>query len=204
MEKIRINLINPKHLNTVVSLLSRLHAHSLESYTHSLDVADKAVTIGIDLGLSQHDLSTLYTASLLHDIGKLTIDRDLLHKPNATEFEKNLIREQHIQGTIDILGRYFENEIVSLAGHHHERLNCSGYPENLNGRKLGLLDRILQVSDVASALLMNRSYQNAFKPEQVVEILNNLVRRGELDKLCVQELEKLYLLPQEDTKGLSS
>ena len=42
---------------------------------------------------------------------------------------------------------------------------------------------------------MNRSYKEAFSAEQVIEILDNLVRRGELDKTCVKEIERIFLDP---------
>ena len=132
---------------------------------------------------------------LLHDIGKINVDKDLLHKPNATPYERELIRTSHIEGTKTILSELFEPEIVRLASHHHERLNSSGYPEHLNAKKLDILDRILQVADVTSALAMNRCYQGAYAPEQAIEILDNLVRRGELDKKCVLEIERILLNP---------
>ena len=107
----------------------------------------------------------------------------------------------HIEGTKEILGEFFSPEIIKLAGHHHERLNCSGYPESLNATKLNTLDRILQVADVTSALTMNRSYQEASDPEVVMQILNNLVSRGELDKKCVQGIEELYIIPKIDQRA---
>jgi HD-GYP domain-containing protein (c-di-GMP phosphodiesterase class II) len=195
MEKIKINLIKEKYRHVVFELLFKLRTHSKESYKHSLDVAEKALALGIALGIKEDDLSKLYTASLLHDIGKIHIDETLLHKPNVTDYERELIRVGHIEGTRSILKEYFDEDLVRLASHHHERLNSSGYPEHLNATKLDILDRILQVSDVTSALAMNRSYQGAYAPDQVIAILDNLVRRGELDKKCVKEIEKIFLEP---------
>lgn len=195
METIDINLIPEKDLGIVVELLSKLKSHSPETYVHSVDVANKSLALANVFSISGDDLKKLYTASLLHDVGKLYIEESLLHKHNATDNEKDLIRFGHIVGTKAILCEHFDAEFVKLAAHHHERLNCSGYPEHLNAKKLDILDRILQVSDVTSALQMNRSYKEAFSAEQVIEILDNLVRRGELDKTCVKEIERLFLDP---------
>ena len=196
MEKIDINLIKPKDRIVVFDLLFNLKLHSEESYIHSIDVAKKSTSLARAMGISETDLDVLYTASLLHDIGKLYVDESLLHKPNATLYEKSLIQSGHIEGTKAILSEHFDESIVKLATHHHERLNSSGYPEHLNAKKLDILDRILQVADVTSALSMKRSYQDACSPDQIIEILENLVRRGELDKRCVQEMIKSFLEPQ--------
>ena len=198
MEKINVNFINDKHKKIVFELLYKLRAHSEESYIHSVDVAEKSLALAFALGINERAIETLYTASLLHDIGKINVDETLLHKPNVSDYERELIRFGHIEGTKAILSEYFDAEIVRLASHHHERLNSSGYPEHLNATKLDILDRILQVADVTSALAQNRCYQGAYEPQQVIEILENLVRRGELDKTCVKEIERIFLLPLKD------
>lgn len=195
MDTININLINNKNKKIVFELLLQLELHSEESYVHSLDVAQKSITLARAFGVSDSDLEKLYTASLLHDIGKLYVNEKILHKPNATTYERELIRFGHIEGTREILEKYFDEDIVKLASHHHERLNNSGYPEHLNAKKLGLLDRILQVADVTSALAMNRSYQEASSPDKIIKILDELVSRGELDKKCVKEMQRLILYP---------
>ena len=200
MEKININLIKERYRKLVFELLFKLRLHSEESYVHSLDVAEKSLALAVALGIDEAELSKLYTASLLHDIGKIHVDEALLHKPNVSAYERELIRFGHIEGTKAILSEYFDPELVRLASHHHERLNSSGYPEHLNATKLDILDRILQVADVTSALAMNRSYQGAYEPQQAIEILENLVRRGELDKKCVKEIERLFLIPLKEQR----
>lgn len=198
MNTIHVNLINNKYKKIIFDLLLQLELHSEESFVHSIDVAQKSILLARSFGVSGSDLENLYTAALLHDIGKLYVNEKILHKPNATNYERELIRLGHIEGTREILEKYFDEDIVKLASHHHERLNNSGYPEHLNAKKLSLLDRILQVADVTSALAMNRSYQQASSPEKIIEILDNLVSRGELDKKCVKEMQKLFLFPMQE------
>ena len=193
MEKIKTHLIDEKHRETVFELLLVLRAHSEESYKHSVDAANKALSIATAMCIKQDDLKRLYTAGLLHDIGKVCIERSLLHKKDATPEETEAIRVGHIEGTKKILSDCFDDDFVQLAVHHHERLNCSGYPEHLKATSLGLLDRILQVADVTSALVMCRSYKEAYEVDKVISILDNLVKRGELDKRCVRESEKILL-----------
>lgn len=191
MEKIKTSLINKKYREVVFELLSMLRSHSEESYIHSVDVANKSHALAIVFNIGGEELERLYTASLLHDIGKLCVEKKILHNQNATIEERDTIRFEHIEGTKNILSEYFDDDFVRLAVHHHERLNCSGYPEHLNAKKLDILDRILQVADVTSALEMPRCYKDAYDEKQVTDILDNLVKKGELDKRCVKEIEKI-------------
>lgn len=193
MEKIHFKLIKEKHRALVFDLMLKLKKHSRESFVHSVDVAKKSIMLADSLGVKESDRQTLYTASLLHDIGKLCIDRSILHKTNVTDEEKEYIRLGHIEATKSILSHHFDEDVVNLATHHHERLNRSGYPEHLNGREMSLLDKILQVADVTSALSLNRSYQDARAPKEVIAILEELSSKHELDRKCVQEISKICL-----------
>ena len=193
MEEIHLNLINEKYRDLVMGLLEHLKNHSEETYLHSIDVAEKTLALATVLKVKKSDLETLYTASLLHDIGKLWINKKILHKSDASEDEVNYIKLDHIEGTTAILSNFFPIDIINLASHHHERLNNSGYPEQIGKENLNLLDRILQVADVTSALEQNRSYQQASSNEQILEILNKLAAKGELDPKCVEEIEKIVL-----------
>lgn len=201
MENIKTNLIDESYREVVLELLLVLRAHSEESYKHSVDVANKAFSIATAMCIKQDDLKELYTAGLLHDIGKICVERSLLHKKDATAEERELIRVGHIEGTKKILSECFDDDFVRLAVHHHERLNCSGYPEHLNAKSLDTLDRILQVADVSSALEMSRSYKEAYDADRVVSILDNLVSKGELDKRCVRESERIFFKPKGDDSG---
>ena len=201
MEKIKTHLIDKKHREVVLEMLLMLRAHSEESYVHSVDVANKAFSMAISMCINQEDLQKLYTAGLLHDIGKICVARNLLHKKDATSEEQEIIRVGHIEGTRKILGDCFDDDFVRLAIHHHERLNCSGYPEHLNAKSLDVLDRILQVADVSSALEMSRSYKEAYDSKRVVSILDSLVKKGELDKRCVKESERIFYNLESDGSG---
>ena len=190
MDNIKFSLIKEEYREMVFRWLSRLKLHSKETYDHSIDVAEKSLVLAKRLGVKVDEFEKLYTASLMHDIGKLYIDSEILHKRDATENEIQLIRTVHVEGTRTILSKYFDSDIVNLATHHHERLDSSGYPRHLGGKNLNSLDRILQVADVTSALEMNRSYKKAYTPERTIAVLDRLAKNGELDRKCVNEIER--------------
>lgn len=201
MERININLINEQYRPIVFELMFQLKNHSQESFEHSIDVAEKALLIAKAFGVAPSEHELIYTASLLHDIGKLHVDPELLHHPNATHEELEIIRTTHIEGSKTILSNLFDENIIKLATHHHERLNRSGYPEHLKAKQISLFDRILQVADVTSALSLPRSYQEAKSPEVVVAILEKLAETHELDISCVKKMKDILLNQNKNESG---
>ena len=124
MERIDRKLIDEKYREITFELLSVLQEHSIESYIHSLDVAEKSCAIAKALKVGGDDLKNLYTASLLHDIGKIFVSESLLHKHNATDEERKIIQNVHINGTKQILDEYFDEAIVNIAFNHILLASC--------------------------------------------------------------------------------
>lgn len=171
-------------------MLSKLKAYSPETYNHSIDVAKYSLIIGKQAGLSQEELTKLYTASTLHDVGKLVIDQDLLAEKFTSREQKRIIQLGHIYGTKMLLEGKIDDDIFNIAYHHHERLNGTGYPQGLQADDLSDMDRILQVADVTSALTMKRSYKDAYDKELTNQILDSTIEHGELDPRYVAIAEK--------------
>lgn len=191
MEQIELayQYIATKNIDIVYSLLGKLKIKSPVTFSHSLEVAKFSLAVGQKVGLSNEDLTNLYTAALLHDIGKLGVEKDILHGSNLTEEEIDSIRYCHIQKTFEILkSKNLDEEIINIAYHHHERINGSGYPNHLKGDELSDLDRILQVADVTSAISMGRGYQVGLNTEKTEERLNELVTANLLDNKYVSAM----------------
>lgn len=183
---INLNFIHKANKHKVKTLVDIIRVHSRETYKHSQDVANISLAIGQALKLPIEQLADLYTAGLLHDIGKLSIRKEILHKKDCSEEEIEYIKESHIQSTKAILTGYFDSKIVDLCCHHHERLNGSGYPQKLAGSSISLGDRILHIADTISAMSLKRSYVDVpFSDDQIVEKLKALVTKGELDGALV-------------------
>ena len=165
---------------------------SEQTVIHTLTMAYIAKFIGRKLGLSENELQDLYIASKLHDLGKIYVPTEILEKPaKLTEAEYEIIK-LHPERTRRIIADLFPENIVLLAYRHHERLDGSGYPNHLKEEDLTLSERIIQVADVASALIYRRSYKNALDKEIVVKILNEEKLAHKLDALVIDTFINNY------------
>ncbi|MHB1285552.1 MAG: HD-GYP domain-containing protein [Leptospirales bacterium] len=139
--------------------MEMLDSWTFEKRSHSYRVARLALMIGEQMNLSERELFVLGVGSLLHDIGKMRIPRDILLKPGKlTESEWEVMR-RHPEFGLQILDRFpslqFAKEIV---GQHQERWDGSGYPEGLVGKEIVLGARIFAVADSYDAMTNQRSY----------------------------------------------
>lgn len=197
---INLKYIKKSDQDKVVILLNKLKEHSIETYKHCLDVAETSVSIGRFVGFNMEQLQVLYTAGCLHDIGKLAVSTQLLHKKGCSIEEIDYIRYTHIDFTYLILKDQFDKTIVNTCYHHHERLNGKGYPQGLKVSKLSEYDRIIQVADVVSALVLERSYRTRkYNVKETQVILDRLVRNKELDSFYV-DIAKIAVLNKSNTQ----
>jgi putative nucleotidyltransferase with HDIG domain len=145
------------------------------TYVHSKYVAQYAVKLGEMLKLSDNKLRALYTAGLLHDIGKILIPGSILRKPIAlTEQEHKLLR-QHVVYGLKILETCNLGSIeIDAIKNHHERWDGFGYPFSISSRNTSVESRILQVADVFSAMTIKRIYRERLTiDEALAEIRKN-------------------------------
>lgn len=143
------------------------------TYIHCLNVAVLSVIVGIACNLNYDQLVLLSEAALLHDIGKLSINKEILNKKEPlTEGEMQLLRT-HSQKGHDVLK---ENRSVSAVVKeavlsHHENEDGSGYPRSLVSSQIPPFAKIIHVCDVYDALVSNRIYRKAMNPADALEYL---------------------------------
>jgi HD-GYP domain-containing protein (c-di-GMP phosphodiesterase class II) len=109
-------------------------------------------------------------ASMIHDIGKISIPSEILSKPSKlTNLEFDLIKT-HSQSGYDILKDIeFPWPLADFVLQHHERMNGSGYPRNLKGDEIFLEALIMAVADVVEAMASYRPYRPALGIELALE-----------------------------------
>jgi len=125
------------------------------------------------------DVDLLLQSCQLHDVGKISIDDNILKKSGKlTEEEFNEMKKhasfgEQIIEKIETLAKEsdFLDYAKIFAASHHERWDGSGYPRGLKGSKIPLLGRIMAIADVYDALVSERPYKEAFSHEEAVRII---------------------------------
>lgn len=187
-----------EQLRSLVRIFSYVvDAKSPFTKAHSDGVARLARLLGSLLDFSEANCDMLELAGLLHDIGKLRQPDGLLHKAGTlTEDERALI-QRHSFDTYAILKNIHGlEEVAEWAAQHHERVDGSGYPYHLGNNNISLGARIVAVADVFQALAQQRPYRGPLNPDEIMEILNEMVDDGKLDRevvMCAdQNLESCW------------
>ena len=154
------------------SLTAALDAKDSYTYGHSERVARIALELGQELGLHEDELSDLYLAGLLHDIGKIGIRDSVLTKEGPLTHEEFEHIKQHVTIGYNILSELHPiRNLLPGVLWHHERWDGQGYPHGLAGEAIPFLARILAVADSYDAMSTPRPYREAMPPRRVEEIL---------------------------------
>lgn len=170
----KISLLEIRH-KVPLTLKCRLLLHNLaekdvDTYIHSRFTGQLAAALGAALELSEKAVADLYTAGLLHDLGKLLVPGSILRKEAALTGEEYAIVKQHVDDGIRILScQNLPPTVVNAIKYHHERWDGKGYPYSLAGRDTPIEGRILQIADAFSAMTTKRVYREPLSPEEALE-----------------------------------
>jgi putative nucleotidyltransferase with HDIG domain len=160
------------HINTVAALTSAIDASDPFTHGHSFRVSRYALRVGREMGLSSRDLEMLEYAGLLHDIGKIAIQNDILLKVGPLTEEEWRSLKAHPNIGADIVEQLkFLREAAEVIRSHHERPDGTGYPRGMRGEEVPLAARILNVVDAFDAMTSDRPYRKALPVERVIEEL---------------------------------
>lgn len=180
------------HINTVAALTSAIDASDPFTHGHSHRVSRYALRIAREMGMTSKDLETLEYAALLHDIGKIAIQNDVLLKVGPLTDEEWKALRSHPDIGADIVEQLkFLREAVEVIRHHHERPDGSGYPLGLRGDQIPAMAKILNVVDAFDAMTSDRPYRPALPIERVMDEL--ITYRGrQFDEKVTDLLLDLY------------
>ena len=127
---------------------------------HARRVRDYSLQTGQELGLSDQALSELEIAAILHDIGKIGVDDDILRKKDKlTDVEYAAMKQHPVIGEEILRHVPGMKSIIPGVRHHHERYDGKGYPDGLQGEEIDMLARIISVTDTFDAMTSDRSYR---------------------------------------------
>lgn len=143
-------------------------AKSGETGQHVKRVAEYSAVLAKEYGLNEDEIECIKIASMMHDVGKLLVPREIIEKPGAlTDEEREIMREHTIFGK-DILSNS-KGEVIKMASviasEHHERWDGTGYPNGISGDEISTYAQIVAIADVYDALTSVRAYKDAWNPQ---------------------------------------
>lgn len=162
-----------KNRNFMVNMID-LKSYDNYTYYHSVNVGVLSIVVGVAFGMNPNSLYKLGLGALLHDIGKVFIDKKIIDKPGPLtpeEFEK--VKKHPSLGYEYLRDASLDLPVSSLVGilQHHERLDGSGYPDGISGKEIHQFSRIISIADVFDAMTSDRPYRAAMMPSEVMEFL---------------------------------
>ena len=150
-------------LASTVDIVSEV-AETRDPYTagHQRRVSELAVRIADAMGMSPEQTDEIRIASLLHDIGKMSVPAEILSKPGKlAPIEFELIKAHSEAGYQIISAAHMEGPVAEIVYQHHERCDGSGYPRGLGADDLLPASKVIAVADVVEAMVSHRPYRSA-------------------------------------------
>lgn len=158
------------YLATIQAFNSAMEAKDPYTSGHASRVEGYAVQLAEAYGLSMEKIQNIKNAAILHDIGKIGINDNILHKAEKlTQMEyEEIMRHPNIGAEI-ISKVDFLKKISGIVRYHHERYDGKGYPEGLSGDKIPLEAYILAIADSYDAMTSDRPYRKALSKEEALQ-----------------------------------
>lgn len=157
------------------------------------DVSRMAAVAGLiarGIGIYDDEARLIEQATPLHDLGKIALPDSILHKPGPLGDEEQAMMRRHPVIGHELLagsGNTFLELAATIALHHHERMDGSGYPGGLAGNRIPVEARIVAVADVFDSLISAQPYKHAWEIDAALAHL--YAQRDRLfDAHCVQAL----------------
>jgi HD-GYP domain-containing protein (c-di-GMP phosphodiesterase class II) len=203
-------------LNRVSSLSARLFEANLEilkvlgsavakrdsdTDSHNYRVTIISVRFAEKCGLSKDEIRRLIKGAFLHDVGKIGIEDEILHKPGRLTEDEFQLMKKHVAYGIDIVNKAdWIKEAVDVVGYHHEKYDGSGYDSGIEGGVVPKIARIFAIADVFDALSSRRPYKEPFSFDETMDIIRG-GRGNHFDPSFVDEFESIARSIYEDYAG---
>ncbi len=163
-------------LGTVKSLAAAIDGKDPYTRGHSERVSRMSMAIAQRLELPDDECEKIRISALLHDVGKIAIDDNILKKPAALTDDEFVIMKQHPQKGYKIMSQIAAmKEFLPGMYMHHEMVNGQGYPQGLHGDEIPVMAKIVAVADTFDAMTTDRPYQRAMKFEDAVARIQSFV-----------------------------
>ena len=157
--------------DSVKSLLEALKAVEPSTYHHCLRVGEYSRKLSVAMGMNEFEQKVAEFSGILHDIGKIGIDRNILMKPGKLDAHELDVMQNHSVISEQIIKPFsahpFFNQILPAVRGHHERIDGEGYPDKLMGDEIPLISRLILVVDTYDAMSVDRIYRKGL-PDEII------------------------------------
>lgn len=169
----KLNILSTRDLLEVIYGFARtIEAKDFYTGKHVEDTAAIVEEVARGLDLPDAEIDNIKPAAVLHDLGKVGIDKSILGKKGPLTAEERKVIETHPSIAAEILrGIHVFRGMIPAILYHHERFDGKGYPLGLKGEEIPLSARIIAVADVYQALISDRPYRKAFSKEEAIKII---------------------------------
>lgn len=175
-------------VGTVKALAAAIDGKDKYTRGHSERVARISVAIGKEMSLPDDELEALRISALLHDVGKIAIDDNILKKPAALTKEEFEIMKTHPVKGFKIMSQIpAMKDFLPGMYMHHEMINGKGYPQGLTGDQIPLQAKIVSVADTFDAMTIDRPYSKGMMLDEALSKIQELVG-SRYDPLVVEAL----------------
>ncbi len=175
------------------------------TFNHSFDVAVIALTFATAFTSEKQELASIFLAGLIHDIGKYlyskfhlnAMDYIIKKESRLTEEEYEQIKrhvdvEDFLQHCFKGLSERYRQNIIYAASEHHEKYSGGGYGKNKKGMEISFAGRLVAICDVYDALLRERRYKHAMKPNLVINFIQDLTNKGQFDPIMFKKFLRTF------------
>lgn len=156
---IEVDVVRGKAINAI---MNALYNKSDSEQEHSKQVSELSSAIAQEMGLSKAKIKDVKMIGLLHDIGKIGIDNELLMKTEGlSKNERNTIQQHSLFGSRLLNSSHEYARLAAGVLHHHERIDGKGYPNGIKDEQIPIESKIVAVADAYDAMTNDRPYRNA-------------------------------------------
>lgn len=158
---------------TIGAIINTLNEKNKREEQHSQRVSELSKKLAQKLGFTEQAVEEIRTAGLLHDIGKIAINEEILNKVGRLTDDEYTEIKRHPEIGYRILRSVNDMlEISDMILSHHERWDGNGYPKGLSGEEIPLEARIISIADAYDAITSDRTYRKSnTKDEAIKELL---------------------------------
>lgn len=191
---------NHKFLTTMAASID-----ARDHYTsgHSQRVAHWGREIAKQIGMSPEKVEEVYFGGILHDIGKIGIEDEILNKKGKlTPEEYDKIKQHTVIGYEIIKQAGMFHELLPAIRSHHERIDGKGYPDGLVGNKIPLIARILAISDAFDAMVADRPYRKGLPVEEALQEIRRGAGTQFDEELASYFIHVINKLPREELETI--